>query len=419
MKVFKFGGASIKDANGFRNVSRILETFVKGGETDIVVVISALGKTTNALEDVVRAYYAGTGAGEKLNEITTHHFNIAKELFAEQSHAVFGVLNNLFVELEWILEEERKESYDYSYDQIVSVGELASSSIMSALLNSSGVNTQWVDAREFIRTDDHYREAVVQWEITGQLVKKHLAVSGPIKVTQGFIGSTDDNITTTLGREGSDYSAAILAYCLDADEVVIWKDVPGVLNADPRYFHDVKLIKTLSYHEAIEMTYYGATVIHPKTLKPLQNKQIPLAVKSFLAPQSNGTLIHSDLQVDSLPSTWVKKVRQTLISISAKDFSFIAEDHLHEIFNILSCSRVHVNMMQNSALSFSICVDDSSGNLMECIELLKNRFRVKINTGLELLTVRHYSDEEIEQYLATKNVLLEQRSRTTVQVVHD
>lgn len=418
MKVFKFGGASIKDAAGFRNVCSILQRYKN---EKLVVVISALGKTTNALEDVVKAYYNDEAKAKDLfNAVRKHHFDILQELVPDKSNAVYRDLNNLFVEVEWILEEDRKESYDYSYDQIVSIGEFASTTIAAAYFNISGLNVEWLDAREFIKTDDRFREARIDWDKTETLVKQtfHQGDSN-IQLTQGFIGCTPENFSTTLGREGSDYTAAILAYSLEAESVTIWKDVPGVLNADPRYFMNAKLITSLSYHEAIEMTFYGATVIHPKTLKPLQNKQIPLYVKSFLQPEETGTIIHTDMQFDELPATWVKKVNQTLVSISAKDFSFIAEEHLEDIFNILNCSRIHVNMMQNSALSFSICVDDGNDKLENCLNQLRDKYRVRTNSGLQLVTVRHYKDGEVNDYMADKTVLLDQRSRNTIQVIHE
>ncbi|HZG00084.1 MAG TPA: aspartate kinase [Chitinophagales bacterium] len=417
MKVYKFGGASIKDAAGFRNVCSILQSSDPNG---LAVVISALGKTTNALEDVVRAYCNDdANALDLFNAVRKNHFDILQDLIPDKSHDVFRDLNNLFVEVEWVLEENRKESYDYTYDQVVSIGEFASTTIAAAFFNYSGVKTKWLDAREFIKTDDKFREALVDWDKTNALVKQTCNKTDVIQLTQGFIGCTPENFTTTLGREGSDYTAAILAFALDAESVTIWKDVPGVLNADPRFFPQPKLIPALSYHEAIEMTYYGATVIHPKTLKPLQNKQIPLYVKSFVKPDENGTVIHTDMQQVELPATWVKKTNQTLVSISAKDFSFIAEEHLEEIFNILSCSRVHVNMMQNSALSFSVCVDDGNDKLESCLEQLRGKYKVRTNANLHLVTVRHYNDGEIGDYLREKNVLLDQRSRNTIQVIHE
>jgi aspartate kinase len=417
MKVFKFGGASIRDAAGFTNVCSILQRYKS---EKLAVVISALGKTTNALEDVVRAYFNDEAQAKDLfNAVRKQHFDILHDLIPDRQHDVYRDLNNLFVEVEWVLEEDRKEGYDYTYDQIVSIGELASTTIAAAYFNTCGLNVEWLDAREFIKTDDRFREARIDWDKTEALMKQALNGHQGIQLTQGFIGCTAENFTTTLGREGSDYTAAIFAYSLDAESVTIWKDVPGVLNADPRYFTNAKLIPSLSYHEAIELTFYGATVIHPKTLKPLQNKQIPLFVRSFVQPDETGTIIHTDMQFDELPATWVKKINQILVSISAKDFSFIAEEHLEDIFNILSCSRIHVNMMQNSALSFSICVDDGNDKLEQCLDQLRNKYKVRTNANLQLLTVRHYKDGEVDAYLSGKNVLLDQRSRNTIQVIHD
>lgn len=418
-RVFKFGGASVKDAASIRNVAGILETY-KG--QPIVIVVSALGKTTNALEAIADAFYHKTGmAHALLDKLKQQHFNILQELFPSSQHPVFDQLSNTFVEIEWILEDEPVEKYDYLYDQIVSIGEMAATRMVSAYLNERMIPVTWADARDFIRTDNTYREGRVDWPLTVQQINEKipLLLEDGFVLTQGFLGGTSENYTTTLGREGSDYSAAIFAYALDAGDVTIWKDVPGVLNADPRYFPDATKIGKLSYHEAIEMTYYGATVIHPKTIKPLQNKKIPLLVRSFLHPDEAGTEIGEfepgkDWQ---LMPVMVLKQNQVLISMSAKDFSFIAEENLSYIFGILARYRVKMNLMQNAAISFSICADQAD-NLSAVIDELSKSFTVKINEHLTLLTIRHYTEEVAEKYASGKKILLEQKSRHTVQWVY-
>jgi aspartate kinase len=416
MRVYKFGGASIKDADGFRNVCRILQ---KETSNDLILVISALGKTTNALEAITQAYFNRSGrASELLNEIRDQHFSIMRQLIPDASHPVFKLLNNTFVEIDWIIEDEPAESYDYIYDQIVSIGELASTRMAAAYFNYCGLKVKWIDAREWIKTDNTYREAKIKWQETEHGINKDLQQQHEIFLTQGFIGCTSENFTTTLGREGSDYTAAIIAYCTNAHSVTIWKDVPGVLNADPRYFDHAQLIPELSYHEAIEMTYYGATVIHPKTIKPLQNKNIPLNVRSFINDTLSGTIICDTIQQNTLPAIWVKKLNQTLISISAKDFSFIAEDNMSEIFKALFECGLKVNLMQNSALSFSLCVDNDEFKIKRLTDLLQKLFKVKTNDSLQLVTVRHYQQQDLDTFLSDKKIFLEQRSRNTAQVIY-
>jgi aspartate kinase len=416
MKVFKFGGASIKDASSFKNVAAILNSYKA---KEIVVIVSALGKTTNALEKITDAYFYRKGnAGELLNQLREQHLNILKELFPDPSHPVFIELNNTFVEIDWILEDDPTEKYDYLYDQIVSIGEMASTKMLAAYLNYKNIPTQWVDVRDCIATDNNYREGKVNWEITQKNIEERIPslLKNQFVLTQGFLGGTSENFTTTLGREGSDYSASIFAYSLNAESVTIWKDVEGVLNADPRSFPKTIKIDQLSYHEAIEMTYYGATVIHPKTLKPLQNKNIPLLVKCFLAPEKEGTVITSDGDVSKLPPVLVLKQNQILISITPKDFSFIAEDNLSQIFNLFSAAGVKISMMQNSALSFSACADLNE-KIPSLILSLKESFNVLVNENLNLLTIRHYTQKVLDENVDEKNVLLEQKSRHTIQLV--
>ena len=359
MLVFKFGGASVKDANAVKNVATILQKF-KGKK--IAVVISAMGKTTNALERLTDAFfYKKEDPQVILEEIKNYHLSIANDLFANKQHPFYNELENTFVELQWAIEDEPTHSYDHEYDQIVSMGELISTKIVSAYLNHISINNKWLDVRGIIQTDNTYREGKINFELTENLVKEELIPlfsTTDIVITQGFLGGTSENFTTTLGREGSDYTAAVLSYCLNAENVTIWKDVPGVLNADPKWFANTVKIDELTYQDAIELTYYGATVIHPKTIKPLQNKNIPLFVRSFLKPDEEGTIIKDSNKKLSIPS-FIFKVDQVLITIQPKDFSFIAEDNLSSIFNIFHIHGVKIHMMQLSAINFSLCTDNN------------------------------------------------------------
>lgn len=417
MQVFKFGGASVKDAQAIRNVADVISLFP---ETELAVVISAMGKTTNALEKLAHAFFYKTEDAEiLLEEIKAYHLNVCKELFSDSSHPIFTDLENTFVELHWAIEDEPTHGFDFEYDQIVSMGEIISTKIISAYLNHAGLKNTWVDIRGIIQTDNTYREGKIDFELTGSLVDKVLLPqlkASRVLITQGFIGGTSENFTTTLGREGSDYTASVLAYCLNASDVTIWKDVPGVLNADPKWFSNTKKIDELSYHDAIELTYYGATVIHPKTIKPLQNKNIPLYVKSFLKPKESGTVIRDGEKRLNIPS-YIFKVNQVLISIQPKDFSFIAEDNLSDIFELFSEHGVKINLMQLSAISFSVCCDDDHSRVHALVEKLQGMFKVLYNAGVELMTVRYYTPETLDTLTQKKIILLEQRSRFTVQMV--
>lgn len=416
MQVFKFGGASVKDAESVKNSAYIISKYKVGA---LLVVVSAMGKTTNLLEDVTKAYYHNTGeAFEMLEKAKVFHFNILSALFEDHNHPIFDEIANCFVEIEWILEEEPQDSFDYLFDQIVSTGEIVSSKILAAYLNHIGVNSKWLDARNYIMTDNTYTEAQVNWEKTEAIIQAEIPhiLQEYVGITQGFIGSTSENFTTTLGREGSDYSAAIFAACLDAQHVTIWKDVPGVLNADPKWFEKTKLIPELSYTDAIELTYYGATVIHPKTIKPLQNKNIQLNVRSFLNPEVPGTKIKSTNVSLPVPS-FIFKVNQILISISPRDFSFIVEDNLRDIFNLFHQFRIKLNMMHNSAINFSVAVDDTGQNIIDVLEELKKKFKVNIETGLELITIRYYNQETINRVLVNKEVISELKDTYTCQLL--
>ena len=427
MKVFKFGGASVKDAVAVKNVATILKKYP---DENIIIVLSAMGKTTNALERLTDAFFYSEAnkTGEKarvaeiLEEIKKYHFDIINQLFPDKNHPVYNEISNAFVELDWAIEDSPAHCYDHEYDQIVSIGEILSTKIVVAYLKQAGINSKWCDVRDFIRTDNTYREGRVDWELTGSLADKYLSPmlikpEGVI-VTQGFIGGTSENFSTTLGREGSDYSAAIIAYATNAESVTIWKDVAGVLNADPKWFDETKKIEQLSYQDAIELAYYGATIIHPKTIKPLQNKKIPLFVKSFLSPDEPGTLI-SEAQ-SSLPMPcFIFKVNQVLLSISPKDFSFIVEENFSDIYKLFAQKQIKINMMQNSAISFSVCIDNCTekNKLQDLLKTLQNQYRVLYNENLELITIRYYNQATIDRVMENKKVLLEVKSRYTVQLV--
>lgn len=419
MKVFKFGGASVKNAEAVKNVAVILNSFQA---QQIVVVVSAMGKTTNALEKLTNAYYnKENNTATLFEEIKKFHRDILSSLFPSEKHPVYDEVNNLFVETEWLLEEVPARNYDFIYDQIVSIGEFLSSRIVSAYLQESGVANKWLDVRDCIHTDDTYREAKVNWELTTQCSKNSVSTlfsdKTKVAVTQGFVGVTSENYTTTLGREGSDYSAAILAYTLDAEDVTIWKDVPGVLNADPKWFDNTEKLKHLSYQDAIELSYYGATVIHPKTIQPLLNKNIPLHVKSFISPKDEGTLISKEIQTAPLIPSFIFKIEQVLLSISSKDFSFIVEENLSDIFGMFAKHKVKMNLMQNSAISFSVCFDYDKFKVPSLIDDLMKNFKVLYNDHLELVTIRHYDQPTIDRVTTGKYIFVEQRSRTTVQIV--
>jgi len=415
MRVFKFGGASVKDAEAVKNVAGILQNY-KGEQ--LVIVVSAMGKMTNALERVVDAYYRKTGEAQaRLEEVKQAHYTVLQELF-EANDPVFDAVNDTLVEIEWVLEETPEESYDYIYDQIVSIGEFLSTRIVSAYLNKVGLPTTWLDARDVILTDNTYRAAKIQWDIT---VKNANRIVPPLLkkgfvLTQGFVGGTSENFTTTLGREGSDFTAAIFSYCLDAESMSVWKDVPGILTANPRIFKNVTKIDHLSYREAIEMTYYGAKVIHPKTIKPLQNKNIPMYVKSFVEPDGEGTLISSDTEVYYPPIIVVEK-EQILLHISTRNFSFVAEENLSVIFAVLAKHQLKVNMMQNTAISFSVCLTNRPERITALLEDLSKDFNITKEENLELITIRHYKPEAVEQLKTDKLILLEAHLSDTIQIV--
>ncbi len=410
MKIFKFGGASVKDADSVKNVLRVLS--IQGFERCLIVV-SAMGKTTNALERVVEFYFNKSDYQQEIAKIKEEHIQIAKGLF-DENHYVFSEIKLFFDDIESFLRRNKSPNYNFVYDQVVTCGEMISSKILSVYLSDNEVGNQWLDARDFIKTDTNYREGVVNWEDT----EKNISQLDKSKtyVTQGFIGSDENNFTVSLGREGSDYSAAIFAYCLDAKDMTIWKDVPGVMTGDPRKFENVELLSNISYEEAIEMAYYGASVIHPKTLQPLKQKSIPFFVKSFINPEKAGTKIGISTE-NQLLESYILKENQVLMRISTRDFSFIAEDHISFIFRELAKRNIKVSLMQNSAISLALCLEDKFNNVDELEAELEQDFNTEIVENVSLFTIRNARLENLVKLYEGKNVLLEQITKTTVQMI--
>jgi aspartate kinase len=416
MRVFKFGGASVQDAAAVRNVCEILKEYGRG---PLVVVISAMGKTTNALEEVLYAWWDGRPVHEHIQAVKEYHFNIMAKLFPDRKHLIWNDIEDQFMNLEMYFEKPLERNFDKQYDQVVSYGELLSTRIVSAYLNDSGYDNKWVDARNFIVTDDLFREARIIWPNTISLISKRigaLAAKEPV-IIQGFIGSTQGNLTTTLGREGSDYTASICAHALDAEEVVIWKDVPGILNADPKKFPNATKFDDLSYTEAIEMTYYGARVLHPKTIKPIQNKNIPLNVRSFIHPAAEGTIIRDDVAEHTDVPIIILKEKQSLLSLSTRDFSFIAEENIKIIFEEVVRHGINVNVMHNSAISFHICIDSMPQKAEAFMNALMREFTVEMRDGLKLLTIMHKGDTSAHDLIEGCRIALEQISGDTVQYI--
>lgn len=410
MKVFKFGGASVKDADGIRNVATVLES---QGFDNCLLIVSAMGKTTNALEVVVANFMNKEDYTKEIASIKEYHFLIMENIF-EKNNPIFQEITNHFEDVLQFLQTSSSIDYNFIYDQVVSYGEIISSAILSSYLNFAGFSNEFLDARKYIKTNDNYREGIVNWEETEKNISK--LDKNLSYVTQGFIGSNENKNTITLGREGSDYSAAIFASCLDAEALTIWKDVPGVMTGDPRKFENAKLLSNISYEEAIEMAYYGASIIHPKTLQPLKRKNIPFYVKSFIAPSEKGTKV-SVTDINLHEETYILKENQILMKISTKDFSFIAENHISLIFNNLSKYKIKVSMMQNSAISLALCIDDSFNNINELQEEIKNQFNVEIIKNVSLFTVRNTELKNISKFYENKNILLEQISNNVLQII--
>ena len=414
MRIFKFGGASVKDADGVKNLAKVLQTT---GFDNTLVVISAMGKTTNKMELVIKNYFEHKDELQSaIHEVIKCHNDILIDLFENNRHQVFIDVKAFFDELNAFFKSNKSPDYNYVYDQVIGYGELISTTIISHYLNEIGLKNNWVDVREFVKTDNYYRRSNVNWEKTQENISSNLNAN-ILNITQGFLGSDANNFTTTLGREGSDYTAAIFAYCLNADSVTIWKDVPGVLNADPRYFENAQLLHQISYREAIELAFYGASVIHPKTLQPLQQKEIPLYVKSFLNPEADGTCVSKGKAlVPEVPCFIVKK-NQTLISLSSLDFSYIMEENISEIFSLLHLYKMKVDVIQNSAISFSVCIDNLFDNLEKLLQHLKAKFKVVCYNNVSLYTIRHYNDAVVKELEKDKEVLLKQLAQGTVQIV--
>ncbi len=414
MKIFKFGGASVKDAEGIKNVYSVLE---KVGHEETLLVISAMGKTTNALETVIKNYFDKSNElHASLQEVRKYHNQILMDLFEDEEHDVFYAVNSHFADLEYFIRSNKSPNYNFVYDQVVSYGELVSTTIVSHYFNYVGLKNNWIDVRSFIKTDTTYRDANVDWEKTQQYISKGIKKKA-LNITQGFLGSDENNFTTTLGREGSDYTAAIFAYCLNAASVTIWKDVPGVLNADPRYFDNAVLLNQISYKEAIELAFYGASVIHPKTLQPLQKKEIPLFVKSFINPLLPGTCVSKGKDLEPLTPCFIVKKNQLLLSLSSIDFSFIMEENISEVFALLHQLKLRVSLIQNSAISFSVCIEDKFGNFPELRSILSKKFKVSYNENVSLYTIRHFNDKAAKIVEMGKTVLVKQISRDTMQVI--
>jgi aspartate kinase len=414
MRIYKFGGASVKDAQGVQNLVRVLE---ETGVEKTFLVVSAMGKTTNAMETVVDAYFKDKPTVPAAMEaMQSFHMEVLRELFPAEGHPVYERVRSLLEEVRGFLAWNKSPKYNFVYDQVVGYGELLSTVIVSAYLHDSGIRNTWLDIRDYIKTDSNYRDVKVIWEKTQRAVSE-LNGSSELFITQGFLGSDDNNFTTTLGREGSDYTAAIIAYCLNAESVTIWKDVPGVLNADPRYFKETRLLDQISYREAIELAFYGATVIHPKTLQPLQRKEIPLRVKSFMNPRDQGTTVGKGKGIQPQTPCFILKENQVLMKLSTLDFSFIVEENISELFKLLHDHKMKVDLIQNSAISFSVCFDNRFGRLPELLQHLKGRYKVKHQEGVSLYTIRHFNDAALASLQDGKEVLLEQRSEETVQLV--
>ena len=415
MQIYKFGGASVKDADSIRNVASILE---KNPRKDILIVISAMGKTTNALEEVVENYFQQNqeGLAQSIDKVKDFHYQIINTLFENKNHPIYWKIDGLFGEISSFLERNKSPKYSFVYDQIVSFGELISTQIISHYLNDKSIRNTWLDARNLVKTNSNYQEGEVDWQETERSIRESINPS-LMYVTQGFIGSDPNYFTTTLGREGSDYSAAIFAYCLKGENVTIWKDVAGVLNADPRYFSKTQLLEKIPYQEAIELAFYGASVIHPKTLQPLQRLDIPLNVRSFLHPDQAGSSVCNVKELSPKIPCYIRKQHQHLLSLSSLDFSFIAEENISFIFNLLATYQIKVSLLQNSAISFNLCIEDKYKNLSFLLEDLSKRFKVSCTENVVLYTVCHAQQDSFDFLGQDKEILLEQFAQNTQQKI--
>ena len=414
MKIYKFGGASLKDANAIENLFKILQ---KRGYEKTLVVVSAIGKTTNALELVVRNYFENKNELQySINRVVSFHNEILLKLFTNENHEIYNDVKTIFENLKGFLNRNKSPDYSFVYDQIVSNGELLSTKIINAYLNYKGIASNWVDSRDLIKTDSNYRDSDLIWNITQKNISNKID-KRILNITQGFIASDENNFNTTLGREGSDYSAAIYAYCLNADSLTIWKDVPGFLNADPKVFENPILLECISYEEAIELAFYGATVIHPKTLQPLQKKEIPLYVKSFLNPDAQGTTVSRGIKIKPEIPCFIVKRNLHLLKLSSLDFSFIVEENISEIFQVLHKNKMKVDLIQNSAISFSVCVYDKFNRLDELLSNLKAVFKLECIENVNLFTIRHFNQRSCDEILKNNELILEQRTEDVIQLI--
>lgn len=414
MRVFKFGGASVRDAGNVKNVCNVLQTI---GCNNCLIIASAMGKTTNALEVVVHNYFQNRfDLAESVDVVRNYHFGIINDLFTNKEHPIYARIEKIFEGITHFLLNNKSPNYNFVYDQIVSNGEIISTLILHYYLQEAGFENNWIDSRYLIKTDTKYRDANVAWDQTCENIKTHIN-QDHLNITQGFIGSDANGFSTTLGREGSDYSAAIFAYALDAESVTIWKDVPGVLNADPRYFEEAILLEHISYQEAIELAFYGASVIHPKTLQPLRQKEIPLHVKSFLNPTAPGTNVSKGAPLTPQVPCFIVKKNQLLVSLSSKDFSFMMEENISDIFKLFHEYSIKVNVIQNSAISFSVCLEDKFNRFEELRAILADKFKVSYNENVSLYTIRHFEEDSANAILENKTLLLKQVNRETMQIV--
>jgi aspartate kinase len=414
MIVFKFGGASIKDADAVRNLANIIKRF----NAPMIIVISAMGKTTNAMEEVTEYYFNNNPKiHSALENVKSYHYEILNNLFPDKGTPVFGDIDNIFGKLKEKLSQEHSFQYNFEYDQIVPTGEILSTKIVDAYLKYAGINSVWTDIRKYLKTDNNFREANIDWELSEKLIRKAFNFKGDeVYVTQGFIASTTSNLSTTLGREGSDYTAAIIAYMLDIKDITIWKDVSGVRNADPKYFDNTVKLDKISYRDAIELAYYGTSVIHPKTIQPLQRKNIKLYIKSFYNPEEPGTIVGDDTYERLIPS-FIFKLNQVLIQIYPRDFSFISENNLERIFGCFARYGLKINLMQNTAINFKVCVNNDRTRINPVLKDLRKDYDVSYESDLELITIRYYDEKTINRTMVNKELLLEQRSKETIQMV--
>jgi aspartate kinase len=416
MKVFKFGGASVNSVERIQNLAGIVR---QSADVQLVIIVSAMGKTTNALEKVAAAFFAGNKeeALQLFDAVKHQHINTAKYLLVTRFNACLAQMTDFFTEVEWLLHDKPVREFDYYYDQIVCAGELLSTCIISHYLDEAGVSCQWLDVRDLIRTDNNFRDAGIDWEETAEKIKTAIAPTGTIYITQGFIGSTDDNESTTLGREGSDYSAAVFANILEAESLTIWKDVEGVMNADPKEFPEAELIAELNFNEVIEMAFYGAQVIHPKTIKPLQNKGIPLLVKCFLDPSLPGTIIHKKT-LRNLPPIIVIKRNQALLHLKSRDFSFVGDEPMSRLYQLFGKLKIKPTLIQTGAISVQVCMDDHAEKIAHFASDSADFFDLQVEKNLNILTIRHFNETVLGKYAEGKNIVLSQRTRETIQIIY-